>query len=265
MKKKWFALLLALTIFVASSACHFEPHSLERTAPESLLESGSTDSLPPSGTVAGSPSTSLTAVEPEKLPKELLAFLTQFYPWYRDSANTQGGVFSRESAADGSSNILAYIIANPPCVNTKLYPGKQPRYHWGDGTEDPLGWWSQSQTYGEFDQKQVEWIAATIFHLTENDIQSLIEQGTKERKFYLQNGTFYTYIGGICDPFLSITITKAVTDGQKYYLAYDINWTGPSGSEQEYRGTRYAIMEETTVDGKSYWTLCEHSTAPLEN
>ena len=214
------------------------------------------DSLP-------SDSQTLTAVDPAEVPESMVSFLNWFYPWYYDEENTRGGEYHSDSAADGTSNIVSQIAGEAPCVDLSLYPGEQPEYI-TTGLPDPRGWWTQAGAYTTYDVSQVDWIAQNIFHVSDEDLAQLKTQGEADGWFYIQNGCYYTTMGGLGDPFLELEITQAATDGQRYYLAYEVYFTGTSDGTRELQSTRYAVLSEETIDGTAYCTMYSNGASALE-
>ena len=197
----------------------------------------------------------LRPVSVSSLPGGLSAFLNQFYGCY-------GSADDREyhSVAAAGSDILASLVSNPVCVDTRLYPGEQPQMHWMDGTTDPRGWCEATLSYGQFDQDQVDWIAQNIFHVSGEDLIALRAEGESSGRFYLQDGYYYTPIGGVGSSFYEARPTNAVTDGVRYYLAYDVYFTFDG---DEYWDTCYAVLGRETIGRVQYWTLYDHTHTPL--
>ena len=247
MRKKGSSILLLLALLLALTACGGEETGGETAGGAEEEQTART----------------LTPVDPAEVPEDMTTFLNYFFPFYFDEAGTRAGEYHSDRAADGTSNILVTLAGEAPCVDYNLYPGTPPEYHWGDAGTDPRGWWTQTKSYAIYDRDQTEWIAQNIFHVSDEDLAALRQQGEEDGRFYVQDGMYYAAVAGIGDPFQQAYITQAVTDGQRYYLAYDIRWVNVN--DGDYVDTRYAVMAQETIDGETYCTMYSHSCqAPEE-
>ena len=207
-------------------------------------------------------------VNPETLPKSLLDFLEQFVVWYRSPPISYEGEYEKEydsyRATDGTSNIVASIVNNAPCVDFSVYPGIAPQRIWNE--QDPVGW-SISGGYALYDGPTVDWIAQNIFNVSEVDLETLVQRGEEDKLFLKlekERGEYEYYvpligIGGL--PW-SVEIQKAQYDGQKYRVEYDLYCLAP---QKTYSGTYSTVVEYKEIDSQYYWSMYSHTQTNREN
>ena len=206
-------------------------------------------------------------IDVSTLPQSLLDFFAQFAGVY--SSNTEDpslGIqkeYSAENAADGTSNIMAEIVAILPCVMFDRYPVTPPVDHWDD--PDPVGW-STTGSFMTFDGPSVDWIATNIFNVSQEDLAVLVKQGEEEKRFKrLENAdgsyTYYIQSGGIGDTFRHQEFRSGKSDGTNYRLVYDQYHTMGTDdrSKWELEDTYYAEMEDKVIDGEHYWSMHLHT------
>ena len=274
MKKRIAALLVSACLLLASGcASEAGPSSLPSdssaavsdSAPSETPEAGTPS---PSPTPAATPAPAMENVEVSALPESLTAFFNQFSGFFKSPSYSPEGNYGKEynaqSASDGTSNILASILAEGSCVVFSEYPGVMPEQHWGGG--DPVGW-SYSGAYAIYDGPTVDWIARNIFNVTEDDLAALIQQGEDEQWFLRQEEadgsyTYYVPIGGIGDTFKAQEFFWAQSDGTHYRLAYHQYSTVADPSDRSQwtlEGTYYTEMEDKVLEGKHYWSMHLHT------
>ena len=206
-------------------------------------------------------------IDVSTLPQSLLDFFAQFAGIY--SSNTEDpslGIqkeYSAENAADGTSNIMAEIVAILPCVVFDRYPVTPPVDHWDD--PDPVGW-STTGSFMTFDGPSVDWIATNIFNVSQEDLAVLVKQGEEEKLFKrLENAdgsyTYYIQSGGIGDTFRHQEFRSGKSDGTNYRLVYDQYHTMGTDdrSKWELEDTYYAEMEDKVIEGEHYWSMHLHT------
>ena len=207
-------------------------------------------------------------VDVSSLPDNLTEFLDQFQGFYFASAGTLE--YNYQTAANDGTNILAEILGSwdASCVWYPLYPGEGTTEHW-DGAYDDFFNGASTYYYSwyeTFDGAQADWIAKNIFNLTEDSIETLAQKGQDEGLFLIVNdGSDHHYIvpkEGVGDPFCKVVVTEAETDGEKYYVIYNIydvtDYTDES--TYTYRDTYYAVMELKEIDGNEYWSMYSNSS-----
>lgn len=206
-------------------------------------------------------------IDVSKLPQSLLDFFTQFGGAYSSKTDDPTFGIPREydadNAADGTSNIMANIVSELPCVVFNQYPVAPPETHWND--PDPVGW-STTGSFKTFDGPSTDWIATNIFNASQEDLAALVAQGEEERLFKrLENadGSYAYYIpfGGVGGTFRYQEFLCGQSDGTNYRLVYDqyITMGTDDRSRWQLDGTYYAEMEDKVIDGKHYWSMHLHT------
>ncbi|MBQ9826972.1 MAG: zinc ribbon domain-containing protein [Firmicutes bacterium] len=210
-------------------------------------------------------------IVPGDMPDSLNRFLLYFSSWY------DGGSGNKEyectKAAEDSGNILAEIVGNGSIVDFNLYLNAGHMSIWDNKTQDPRGW-NQKDGYMGFAvnrEEGVDWIARNIFNVSDADIRTLKKSGEEKELFYIDkdtegNSNYYNIIGGVGDPFISVSIGSVLYDGSKYYVSYDllrIEYGRYGNQSYTYDSTYSAVMEYKTIDGRCYWSM--YSNTPAEN
>ena len=275
MLKKIFSLVLSICLLLTSGcASEVEMASLPSTSSvvseknSALSESPSDSSPSPSPTPENTVVPTMENIEVSTLPESLLAFFKQFSGFFRSPVFSQEGNYGKEynaqSAADGTSNILASILSEGSCVVFSEYPGVMPEQHWNDA--DPVGW-SYSGAYSIYDGPTVDWIATNIFNLSEEDLSALVQQGEEDQCFLKlkeSDGsyTYYVPIGGIGDSFKAQEFIWAQSDGTNYHLVYNQYSTAVDPSDRSkwiLEGTYYTEVEDKVIEGEHYWSMHLHT------
>lgn len=272
MYKKILALLLCATLLFLSG-CSGETNS---SVASSSSEASTTvtpeptptpkPTLTPTPTPVPTPSPTLEPVwediDVSTLPQSLLDFFAQFASAYGnpvyDPELDNAKEYDAEQAGDGSSNIIASIVTDLPCVVFEQYPVIAPEYRWSG--PDPVGW-SPYGTCAIFDGPSVDWIVTNIFNVTEEDMDSMVRQGEERQLFKRLEGedggyTYYTPIGGIGGPMRHEEFLWAQSDGTNYRLVYEEYDDRTPG---EPIGTYYAEMEDKVIEGEHYWSMHLHT------
>ena len=129
------------------------------------------------------------------------------------------------------------------------------------------------QTMTVYDKQSVYWVAKNVLNMSESDIDNCIQDllqtdaeivhtatGEGGREIYYLSGGNY----GI-ESYPDFTNIK--TDGEKYYITYDLYLGGPymplrpyrEESHNDYMGAYYAEMELKQAEGKEYWSMYRNS------
>ena len=196
---------------------------------------------------------SFTELNVEELDHDMINFLTRFTDWYYVE-DGQKNVYDSKNAGDGSTNILHSILGDAGCADWTKYPVSQPKEVYNEKKLDPKKWAKESGgAYMVFNSKDADWVAVNIFNATEKDLETMREQGEKNKWFYLKDGKYFKTIGGVGDPLTEYKFESAKTDGTVYYVTYSSSFN--NGEEISPVGSYSAEVEQKTIDGKTYWTL----------
>lgn len=239
----------------------------EKTAPQESR--GQTPEIPEEEPVSAPEETepSEEVLDPATLPEqeELHRVLNQFYGWYWDEQN--GKEYDSEKATDGTGNILARVCGHGSCAAFYLYPGIAPEDHWNE--PDPMGW-SDLGSYAVYDGPTVHWILSHIFHVSDEDIETLAARAEEQKQVHREGDpqgsfTYLIPIGGVGDPFQEAVITGVVRKGDVYEITYDMYFTLPVSdlndpTQGEYIETCRAEMMYEEIDGTSYWTMLRNTS-----
>ena len=145
-----------------------------------------------------------------------------------------------------SPNLLTSLLMNGYPVRYSLYPGEGVYQQWSG--RDPQGRWS---SYTRVRCEDAHWILRNIFHCDETSIATMRKDLASSQYFYEQNGYYYAFLGGVGGGEYTRNL-QARDYGQGLYLFSFYFEDSISGDKS---GTRYAVMDKATIDGKSYWTL----------
>lgn len=197
-------------------------------------------------------------IDPDKIPQDAVNVLYRFYSWYSDWDHDQ--LYDCNKAAD--SNILKCILGNGSCFDFEAHGMPGPEYHWGE--TDPRNWkdilGDYCQGYKLFDADCADRAAKEIFHVSDRDLEKLIQKGEENKDFYRVSGTdgkeYYCSMipGGVGDNMLDVEILKVKYDGDKHYIVFRMkDMFFGSGDVTE---PRYVVMD---ISDEGFWTLYYHS------
>lgn len=224
-----------------------------------LTKGGSGESMPAATEIAETTAPApiereLTAVDPAALPEDLGVFLNNFNFGYF----TPDGQKEYDCGAP-NDRLISLIARNGSCVNVNLYPGSDVEVNWDSG--DPLGRY-ETASYISFGEEYVIWIAENVFHVEPDEIEHMLNASLEADQTlyeYERNGhrRLCNLLVGIGGPGFDIVYKTVKTDGEKYYIIYDVYISGMQGQKE---GTYYTEVSELTVNGNSYWTMHRHSS-----
>jgi hypothetical protein len=142
---------------------------------------------------------------------------------------------------------------------------------------DPRGWedkdWHKfisggrdGYFYSSMNADAVEWIAKTIFNISDKDLAAMLKNGEDNKLFY-KEGDLYYYVSGMrtgvgVAPDLSIQSVKII--GNYYYIEFHSSYIHTSDSSKE-NVDMYTLMQVKEIDGSRYWTLHYLSESPLSD
>ena len=168
--------------------------------------------------------------------------LLRYFGWY-----TGAGYDAADITAE--TNVLACDF--PHAVDFDSYPG--PAAEWRENS-DPRGRYGTCMC---FDGEKTDWILTHIFHYTDEDIDEMQRMANLQAlSYYYSGGVYYIQTGGVGGGH-EVQFKTVQTDGEKYYVTYDI-WFGDG--EMQFVGTQYAVLGIEEIDGAYYWTLYEWSS-----
>lgn len=189
--------------------------------------------------------------------ESLDAFIQRFVKWYfvRSGEPWQ---YDSSTAADGKSNILACIATPASCVAWELYSDVPQEDCFVEKPNDPEKWAAETNAYYMYDKATVDFIAREIFNVSEEDIQTLAEQGEKNRVLYQRGDKYYTLHEGSCDSAVTARIQSVRQDGDRFTVRFNAAGARESVDHEGFSVLSCkcsAEMELKILEGKSYWSL----------
>ena len=194
--------------------------------------------------------------------ESLTEFLTYYFWTYREFDCTK--VETPDKGEWVYRNSLHGILGYPPGVDFRIYPVQEPVELSGEALEQKQTQYSTNWGIYEYSRESVYWIAENIFNMKQKEIDTcvemLLEEDTTENvtRVYSDTNekgkeTYYVTAGGVGGIEVHFDYTDVKTDGEKYYIKYNMLY---GGSEVQ---TYFALMELKYIDGKDYWTIYKNT------
>lgn len=223
------------------------------------------------------------------LEDSLCTFFENYYWGFCEEFDSENPAAYSEMNADDPMyvpSLITGIIGHPNGVDDSLYPVVPSRDLYDESTFDYSESEQKARELGisevegswlmEYDKESVYWIAENVFNLDRDYVTSMIAEHVRAEevwdRFYEGKGAdgrdkYYIVVGGVGGPGFTVDITWARTDGDKYYVRYDLY--GYEGTDLGYYNGRYsdnmfgasyyAVLELKSADGKDYWSLYKNS------
>lgn len=160
-----------------------------------------------------------------------------------------------------NTNVIASLVGHPKAVCYMDYDIAQP-IEYTAGAQDPRGYINDRYAGCYFDmipESSVVWVAENICHFDAPAIDSWTRE---EDYFYLQDGYYYAFWGGIGDDFRYPEIVGVKREGDRYliYYNYVFDETMYNDGSENYQ-PRGLIMEAAyeNIDGHKYWTIYQET------
>ena len=246
--KRMVAILISLGIVASLLAgCSGNTNNTPSVSePVSVVSSGSTDiTEEPVSEVADN---TLEEITPSELPggEDAVVHFLENFSWWTDEYD----------CADRSLyyDFVQFMLSCQYTIcDFDLY---------SDYLSEPVG----AEEYYCYDGGGVDWVLTNIYNISSGNLDDFKEQlsqteaetgenGEKKSLLY-KDGKYYAIAGGVGGG-TKVEIKQVETDGELYYVTYDIYWENFSmdGDEWDYSSSNYAMMEYKTIDGKDYWSI----------
>ncbi|MBE6740802.1 MAG: sigma-70 family RNA polymerase sigma factor [Ruminococcaceae bacterium] len=245
----------------------------------------------PSSSVVSDTGKELHDTELSASQEEALTYFYEGYYWgfhdEYDSSDPEAYGEITENITGYKTSVINGIIGHPHGVNYDVYPVTAPRDMYDGETFDYSESYTKADELGidieggwliEFDKESVYWVAENIFNLDEKTVTSQIEERINDgddntlNDFYEGKGSdgkdkYYIVAGGVGGPGFTADITWVKTDGEKYYILYDLygygdlnlkNYNGEY-SNNELGDSYYSVMELKNIDGREYWSIYKNT------
>jgi len=169
-----------------------------------------------------------------------------------------------KTVINGSRDLFNMLLGSVHCIDYSQYDILQSVNSWGSksgGTDDPRGYlntpeWENSG-FNSVSVEGLKWVATNILNIPEDDYDKLSETFVRD-SCYIEDGRYYSFVGGIGWEGLEYEIKSVRTDGTMYYITYDgvPAYYGLDEATMK-AGTRTyeAKMELKEFDGKKYWSI----------
>lgn len=204
------------------------------------------------------------------LPKSLKTFLSRFAQHYYNRS------FDCERITD-ESNILLGVIGESECVDYGLYSKELKEaneYHnWLDSKETPSPISAineKGSIYKVLDAEAVDAILKTIFHCSDDDIQTMRGMQSETRPYGYADGKYYCVTGGHGDMGNRfIEQSGEYKDGVCYYTVKFYNNTDAKATDYELQkktpdATVFLKTSLLPHEGKPWWSLYYYSREPFD-